>query len=413
MKGSHPVITILGSNSGNNLGDAAILSSMLESLSREIPGAEFLVPTTKPSFIETHYAHRYNVKAINIMPWTGSIRFLGIPTFWALMRSDCALICDGIIFGKKLLNPAFNFLIVLAFVVPFARLVGCMPVCYSCGIGPFHSWLSRVLARWTIQLCDLIMMRENDSKRLCETLGVTKPVHLTGDAAFVNPVSDDARAREILAKEGIDPQIPILGINVTSYLDGWLASNERVSDRTNFITTVAEGVREATRAMQGPCQVVAFSTHPMDLEAVEHLASLTNGKVIHNRDYLSHDIQAVMRHCQLFVGMRFHSLILASAVGAPIVALVYAPKVKGFMRLLQCEDLSMELNKIDVASLAQTIADAWSRRAEIKSRQQAVIDGIKAGARKANRMIIERYYPHLLKSQEVEAPSMTATRMAS
>ena len=110
MKGTHPVITLLGSNSGNNLGDAAILSSILEHLTRELPGSEFIVPTTKPSFTNTHYGHRYNVKAISMMPWTGSIRFVGIPTFAALWKSDVALICDGILFGGWCCFPFFRLL---------------------------------------------------------------------------------------------------------------------------------------------------------------------------------------------------------------------------------------------------------------------------------------------------------------
>ena len=390
MKGSHPRITLLGSNSGNNLGDAAIMSSILESFTRAIPTAEFFVPTPKPQFIKEHYGAHYNVKGVNIMPWTGSLRFLGIPTLWALWKSDIALICDGIIFGKKLFNPAFNFLIVLIFVVPLARLLGCKVICYSCGIGPFPSKISQVLARWTLNNCDLVVMREHDSKKLAEDIGVTKPIPVTGDAAFINPVSGPERGMEILRSIGASVDKPLFGVNVTEYFDTWLKPEERVGSAEKFLDMLANGINR-TKKIAG-FDVIVFSTHPMDEHAVQNLADKVSGKVLKNREYLSHDIQAAMRECQLFMGMRFHSVILASAVEVPIVSLIYAPKVRGYMRLLDCEEYGLEFAALTEDILVEKLVDAWNNRAEIQRKQKAVIDVLKRGAHEATTVVVERYF---------------------
>jgi len=407
MKGSTPKITLLGSNSGNNLGDAAIMSSILESFSKFLPDAEFFVPTPKPQFIEEHYGERYNVKGVNIMPWTGSLRFIGFPTFAALAKSDIALICDGIIFGKKLWNPAFNFLIVLIFVVPIARLLGCKVICYSCGIGPFPSWISKVFAKWVLNGCDTVIMREHDSANLARSIGVSKPIQVTGDAAFINPVSNETRGEEILRMEGIDARKPILGVNVTSYFDTWLSADERLTDKSSFLTMLAQGISEANLKLGDAYQVVVFSTHPMDDPTVHDFAKLVGGKVILNRVYLSHDIQAVMRKCDLFIGMRFHSVILASAVETPILGLIYAPKVRGYFRLLGCEEYGLELSTLTANSLSDALVSAWIKRDELKSIQKRVIDDLKRGAHKACEEVCRRYFPTRnnseLAAQEVAA----------
>lgn len=369
------------------------MSAILDAVTKELPDAEFLVPSTKPSFINDNYGSKFRVRGVDVMPWTGSIRLLGIPTFYALARSDCALICDGIIFGKKLFNPLFNFLITLIFVVPWARLVGCKMVCYSCGIGPFPSRISRVFARWVLNGCDLVIMREHDSKKLAEEIGVTKPIQVTGDAAFINPVSSPERGAEIARALGLDYDRPMLGINVTKYMDEWLASGERLRDKSAFLHTLAEGVKDANQKLGGAFQPVIFSTHPMDDETAESLAQLLSTKVVGNSRYLSHDIQAVMQRCELFMGMRFHSVILASAVGTPIVGLIYAPKVRGYMRLLNCEDYSLELAQITPQSLSERIVAGWNEREELRRRQQAVVDELKAGARRAATLLRERYFP--------------------
>ncbi len=392
MKGSHPRITLLGNNSGRNLGDMAIMSSILESLSKRLPDAEFYVPTINPSWVREHYGSRYNVKAINVMPWTLSLRLLGLPTLGCLAKSDCALICDGIIFGKKLFNPAFNYLITLVFLAPLAGLLGCKMVCYSTGIGPFPSWISKLFAKWTINSCDLVMMRERDSEKLTKEIGVTRPVELTGDAAFINPTSSDDTAVEILQQIGLNPDKPILAINATSYLDTWLTDTERLKEPKSFLKLVSDSVHRAQEAAQEHFQPLVVCTHPMDEATCRELTELLGGHLITNTKYLSHDIQAVLRRCGLLVGMRFHSIVLASSVETPVVGLIYAPKVRGYLRLLNCEDYALELASLNEAFLSSKITEAWNTRSALKAQQQPVIRALKAGAEHAADLLVSRYY---------------------
>ena len=392
MKGTHPRITLLGNNSGRNLGDMAIMSSIMESLSKRMPNAEFYVPTIKPEWVRKHYGDRYNVKAVNVMPWTLSLRLLGLPSLICLAKSDVALICDGIIFGKKLFNPAFNYLITLVFLVPLARLLGCKMVCYSTGIGPFQNSISRLFAKWTIQGCDLVMMRERDSEKLTKDIGVTKPVELTGDAAFINPVSDDKVAISIMRELGLDPEKPTMAINATAYLDTWLNPNERLSDPKGLLKTIAEGVQQAQKQVTDSFQALIVCTHPMDEATCRELAEMCGAKVLTNSTYLSHDIQAVIRKCGILVGMRFHSIVLASSVETPVVGLIYAPKVRGYLKLLQCEEFSLELASLTPQYLAQKLTEAWNARKELQERQRPVIGDLKEGAEHAADLLCSKYF---------------------
>lgn len=392
MKGPHPRITLLGNNSGRNLGDMAIMSSIMESISKRHPDAEFFVPTINPDWVTKHYGERYNVKAVDVMPWTLSIRLLGLPTLRCFAKSDCALICDGIIFGKKLFNPAFNYLITLVFLVPLARLFGCKMVAYSCGIGPFPSAISRLLAKWTINGCDLVMMRERDSEKLAKEIGVTQPIELTGDAAFINPVSGESVAMSIVREVGLDPEQPILAVNATSYLDSWLKPNERLQNPQSFLSMLAESITNAQKMVKEPFQPLIVSTHPMDERTCNELASMVNGKVLTNTTYLSHDIQAVLKRCGLLVGMRFHSIVLASSVETPVIGLIYAPKVRGYLRLLKCEDYGLELASLTAENLAAKLTEAWDSRLALQARQRVVITELKAGAEYAADLLMQKYF---------------------
>ena len=128
----------------------------------------------------------------------------------------------------------------------------------------------------------------------------------------------------------------------------------------------------------------------MDEEYSHRFAKLLNATVIDNSRYLSHNIQAVMRKCGLLVGMRFHSLVLASAAGASILGLVYAPKVKGYMRLLDCEEFCLELKEVDKPIFVETLASAWDSREELRERQQVVVSGLRDTAQDAMRVTVNQ-----------------------
>lgn len=393
MKSDHPVITLLGSNSGRNLGDAAILSGILDAISRALPEAEFLVPSTHPEFIKENYGGRYRVRGVNVMPWTGSIRLLGIPAWLCFRKSDVALICDGIIFGKKFLNPLFNFLVTLVFAVPIARLSGCKVVCYSCGIGPFPGKLSAWAARWVMNLCDRIILRDRASARLAREIGVIREIQVTGDAAFINPVTPRSECSTLFDRYGLKDGERRIGVNVTSYIDAWLKSEERVNSTEEFLDSVTKALIGVKSKFN--LQVVFFSTHPMDEEVLSFLGERLGSKIVTNTDLLSHDIQALMRECDLFVGMRFHSIVLASAVEVPVVGLVYAPKVRGMMDLLDSSEECLELSEVTPDRLEKVLSRAWEKRAEIKSRQQQIVGELKSGAQAAAVTIAREYFPDL------------------
>jgi len=250
------------------------------------------------------------------------------------------------------------------------------------------------MAKYVMNSCDLIIMRDHDSKVIAEKIGVTKSIEVTGDAAFLNKVSDDDRARRIALDEGIDLNRPILGINVTPYIDSWLERDERIEDKSSFLSIIAKGILQAKGhdPKMSDVQIVIFSTSPMDEKYSYSLAEMIEATVIHNSKYLSHDIQCIMKKCELFIGMRFHSLVLASAVGTPVVGLIYAPKVRSLMVLLESEEFGEELHGIIPESLSRKISSAWDNRTALSRKQGRVVEILKDGAREAAKKINNKYF---------------------
>src|SRR5687768_11962355 len=84
-------ITVLGNFSGRNAGDAAILGALINDVSRLYPHAEFIVPTTSPSFVRKNYPDR-SVKPISLLPWTLNLKIFGLSALRAVLGCDLLLV---------------------------------------------------------------------------------------------------------------------------------------------------------------------------------------------------------------------------------------------------------------------------------------------------------------------------------
>ncbi len=385
-------ICVLGSNSGRNAGDAAILSSIIDNFSAIDGDLVFEVPTTHCDYVKKAFPGK-NVRPVSIMPWTGSVRLLGLSTMASILRSDVVLITDGIIFDIKLFNPAFNFLILLAFLVPFARLFGKKVVCFCVGVGPLDTRAGRKLARMVCSLSEVVMVREESSAALVREIGVREElIEIYADAAFVNIPAPPQRADEILGHHGIGHGEKVIGVNVNSYIDLWLRRSERL-DRATFTSEFARALDTVIESLG--TRVVFVITQVMDRTiADEMLAAMKHGEqvpVISNEQYDNREIMAVMGKLELFVGMRLHSLILASAMSAPVLGLAYAPKVRHFMKMLGTEDRIFELDTTTGEALSEAIISSWEGREENLASVGPVMEEVKKRAHAAYRDACDRY----------------------
>lgn len=398
LKPNGTYITLFGSNSGNNLGDAAILSSILWNFKNT--GYKFLVPTPRPKFVDL-YSKWENVIPVDIHPLrTLSIRFLGLPTIAALTRSKYTFICDGILFGKRLLDPSFNFLSVIFTMLPALKLTRNELICFACGIGPFNSSLSRIMARKVLEYCSLLLLRDDDSVSLALDLtagSVSGRVIRVSDPAFLNPMSPPEVGEGLLRSIGLGSLENVVGFNVTKYLGSWVGST--ISEAEFIKIMVAELKQFKTKT---GCEIVFFSTHPMDNDINRTISTMVGGFYVPGGKFLSHDIMSAMSLLKLFCGMRFHSLVLAAASGAPIFGVKYAPKVGSLLKILSSTDCLVEMNEL--SALGEALVSAVENSDKIKERQQCLVEQEKAHSMKAFEVVIN----HIQNASSMTRESLSA-----
>ncbi len=301
-------VVISGYYGFNNLGDEAVLYSMLQSLRRYIPGIEITVLSNDPPATAREYGvaavDRWNMRAV-----AGAVR-----------RSR--LLISG---GGSLLQDVTGLRSLFYYlgVVWIARLLRRPVLYYAQGIGPVNTGLGRRLTGFATRGVRAVTVRDDESARDLAAMGVGRVVEVAADPVLgLRPEEiDRAAGAEILARNGIKPGRTVVGVSVRP-LPGPAA------DWENKLAGALDMLVRAGRT------VVFVPMHrPADQIASREIASLMEEPhVIIGEQLNVPQMIALTANLDLLIGMRLHALIFAAVGGVPPLGIVYDPKVERFLR---------------------------------------------------------------------------------
>jgi polysaccharide pyruvyl transferase WcaK-like protein len=362
-------ITILGSSSGRNAGDAALISGIMEAVDQKLNRkVRYEIPTLYPEFVNKTYTS-HNVCPINVMPWTGSLKLFGIPTYRSVTRTDMSLVFDAVLFDRSLFNPMFNFLSSLYVLLPAAKKSGKRVGLYNCGVGPIKTALGAKMLKKITDVCDFITVREEGSAKVLLDLGVSKDrIILTADAALNAPAVSQAETTRLLSEIGINKHPEVLAININIYLDTWAEDSSGQLTQERFLEIMSQGINTAAEKIDAP--ILLVSTMHKDIELTQMLKARLKCKqpiyIIDNKQYNHYQLKGIFSHISLLYAMRLHAIILASSAGAPVAGLAYQPKVTHYFEQLGLQDYCNGFRKFSGDSVAEQLLKAWGDRHKIK-----------------------------------------------
>ena len=381
--------TLLGSSSGRNAGDAALIAAIAASTDAACGRPlRYEVPTIRPDYIRNHYPP--NVRPVGMLPWNLSVKMLGLPTWRSVRRADLTLIFDAILFDRALYNPLFNFLSTLYLMLPAAKRRGRRLGYYGVGAGPVATPAGRRMLREISELMDFIAVRDQDSHDILREIGVKNPrLLVAADAALNAPACDDARAEEILRTKGLDPRAEHLAININHYLDTWAGTGRAPIGRERFLGIYAEALERIHAEAGAPLLFVA--TQHADVEITRELmARVKKARVaglLTNVEFDHLEIKGLLRRVGLLFAMRLHAMILASAEGAPIAGLAYQPKIHHYFTRIGLREHSLGFEDFSVDALVAHVLKAWRGRAGLRAHLARTIPALQAEARKPAELV--------------------------
>lgn len=365
-------VGITGSYGGCNLGDEAILHSMVAQL-RASNDVELTVFTGNVA----DTLHRHRVERA-VRP-SGMPRAELVPEIEGL---DLLLVGGGGILFDHWLKEHLRE-------AQFALEKGVPVMVYAVGAGPLNDAAVQERLRDVLERSSAVTVRDQRSKHTLEKLGIERDIDVTADPGLLleaEPVPSDA-----LKREGIDGRKRLVGmsvrepgpaapdIDVDSYHRLLAASADYMVDRFDA-HVVFVPMEPQVQDMQHSHAVIAKMYRPQR-------ATVLKG------DYTSGQLLAFVRHFAFAVGMRLHFLVFAALEGVPFVALPYASKVMGFI-----EDLNMEtppLANLTVGQLLAYIDRSWDRKDALRGLIERGLPSLQERARETDRVAGE-----LLRSRE-------------
>lgn len=384
-----PRICVIGNFSGRNAGDAAILDGLLADVCQLSRDVVFDVPTINPGFVRRQYPE-FPVAPRGLLPWNLSVKIFGWPILAAIARSDIVLVTDAILFDRKLLNPLYNYLSTMALVLPWARRRGKPVVLYNVSLGPVATRLGIACLRRVVQAANHVVLRDRESAETCARAGIplTNPLEGADCALNVRPTAGAPLDSLLATQAGCPPGQPFVTVNVNSYLDVFLKRARRTG-AADFIRIMSATVDRLIDELQ--VRVVFVETQPMDLPLANRVFAAVRRRnaiaMIDNRTLSHRDLAGVFARAAMHVGMRTHSLILASAMHTPVVGLICTPKNRGYMRSIEQDAHMLEFDDFTADTLWAKCRAVWDQRAAIRVDLDRIVPREQAKARDTARLL--------------------------
>ncbi|TDQ36916.1 polysaccharide pyruvyl transferase CsaB [Aureibacillus halotolerans] len=283
----------------DNMGDEAILYSIIHALRKQQPNVDITVLSNQPE----KTAAEYGVQAIN--------RWKIRDVFKAIRASD------GLISGGgSLLQDVTSAKTVpyYAGIMMLAAIAKKPIVIYAQGIGPLNSLPSKRISASVMKKAALITVRDQSSCDLLRSIGVKKPIDIVPDPVLgMKPKSTFPNAFHAME---IQQKVILVSVRDWSSEEPYLDKIAEVLDRLH-----SDGYAIALLPVHGE----------HDLKTSQALAEkMTNAAIMLPHDASLEEKLAMVRDSTLLIGMRLHALIFAAAADTPFIGVSYDPKIDAF-----------------------------------------------------------------------------------
>ncbi len=359
-------IGISGSYGGLNLGDEAILQSMIARLRSELP-VEITVFTRDAD--DTKRRHRVD-------------RAIPVRTFSrAEVAPEIERLDLFVLGGGGILYDADAQTYLREAVV--AQDGGVPVMLYAIGAGPLKDPNAQALVRDCLNKVDVITVREKNAHKVLEEAGVDREILITADPALL--LEPEPLPPEALAQEGLARDRPVIGMSVRE--PGVAAPD---LDEHFYHALLANAADFMVDRFDADVVFVPMERSAQDTQhshaVIAQMLRAQRAAVLKG-DYTSGQLLSLMERFSFVLGMRLHFLIFAALRGVPFVALPYANKVSGFL-----EDLEIATPPIELVNAGRLIAyldECWDRKDALRAHIAETLPALKERARQTHRVAVQ------------------------
>jgi polysaccharide pyruvyl transferase WcaK-like protein len=393
----------------HNKGDGAIIFGALKTL-RMLDKAEITLLSSHPEYdraqsekmgMGLNIISTFNHSSERRYTFSNAKQFLFTRPFYVLSSALCRLFLYKIVrlkykgFVKKEvweeycksdiiivgLNGVFTTMYGLSgfainfYSIALAKILKKPVVIYAASIEPFKNKLWEILGKYIINKVDLITLREGGSYKYLQKIEVTKPpMHVTTDLAFLLQSASPERVEEIMSIEGINKNDePLIGMTVSQGVSHW-AFPELTNSKERYTKYIGVMAKVVDYLVDNLSATIVFIPHsiapyPEDRDVGRDINEMVKNKhkvkVILN-DYTSAEIKGIISQCDIIVGARTHSVIIATSDCIPSILVAGSIHKPGIISEILGQEEWVYNETLDFDTLISKINELWSNREEVR-----------------------------------------------
>ena len=359
-------VGITGSYGGLNLGDEAILQSMIAQLRKDLPRVEITVFSRDAEDTK----HRHQVE--RAVP----VRKLSLTEIVPeVERLDLLLLGGG---GLLYDADARTYLRE----VTLAREKNIPVMVYAIGAGPLADAAVQAAVREALSDVQVVTVREKSAQRVLEEAGLRREVTVTADPALL--LKPEPLPRGILKHEGLEGRRRLIGMSVRE--PGVAAPDLDPKVYHALLSNAADFMVDRWSAN------VVFVPMERSVLDTQHSHAVIAGMLRPQRatvlkgKYTPGQMLSWMKRFDFALGMRLHFLIFAAIQGTPFVALPYASKVSGFLEALGLP--VPPINLVNAGRLLAYLDESWDRRRSMCTQIAQAVPALQERARETHRIAL-------------------------
>lgn len=267
--------------------------------------------------------------------------------------------------------------------VLIAKFLGKPLIMFPNSVGSFRTLVGRILARLALSRFDCILVREQKSYDILDSMGIQSPKILTADITLLMNATSKASIGDL--------KRPIIGVCVGVY-------SHTLSERQTckFIQDIAEALDETVEKHGFS---VVFLPHYVsgfrydDLEVTQlvfsRMRTKTRAKIINTLNV--EDFKCFLSQTDLVLSSKMHPAVLAVGSFVPAVCIAYDDKQIGFFTQLGMTDCLLPINDVSKENLESKIDYVWARKAAIKANLQRRIPVLQANIKEALKRVLSAF----------------------
>ncbi|HMI09446.1 MAG TPA: polysaccharide pyruvyl transferase family protein [Candidatus Saccharimonadales bacterium] len=360
-------VLLLGSYGQSNLGDDLLMWNYLELLRDRgfkniyvnANTTEFIPAPVKKAYPDLHIVDTYN---------TSIIEYIKI-----IKKVDCIVYGGGTLYKELYSSTGRSKYSVIIRMMGFnvlAKLLGTKLYHLNIGIGALKTWTGRFISKLALGASTLTIFRDQESYDFAkEKLHIAPDkIKKSTDGLFLNHIWEKPWEKATLSIDRTKWR-NVIGINVLSDIPDWV-------DRDHYIKAMQQFVTK--RLDQGDYIVFVPFQHRFNPRNDLLFTEETFAGIL--KDYKNYTLldevpieqaSSYLQQCDLFIGMRFHSLLLSTVNQVPFVAIAYDTKCWRFIKEVRYE-YAIRLEDLQLKDLDTLCNDALIAKSPIK-KQLAVI----------------------------------------